>query len=88
MITNENGLIATQNRINSILDKENITKDDRDYLKVLGTLAYDYENQHHPIPTLKGVVLLKALLEESSFHSQQVCFYHLIYLKLLIRFRK
>ena len=66
MITNKYELKATQNRINSILDKENITRDDKDYLKVLGTLVYDYENQHHAIPTLKGVTLIKALLEESS----------------------
>ncbi len=71
-ITNEDELIATQNRINSILDKENITKDDRDYLKVLSTLVYDYENQHHAIPTLKGVTLVKALLEESSLQPQDL----------------
>ncbi|WP_414624482.1 helix-turn-helix domain-containing protein [Calothrix sp. CCY 0018] len=71
-ITNENELIATQNRINSILDKENITQDDKDYLKVLGTLVYDYENQHEAIPTLKGVTLIKALLEESSLQLQDL----------------
>ncbi|WP_414583209.1 transcriptional regulator [Scytonema sp. PCC 10023] len=38
-ITNEAELIATQNRMNFILDKENVTQDDRDYLKVLGTLV-------------------------------------------------
>lgn len=72
MITNEDELIATQNRINSILDKGKITQDDKDYLKVLSTLVYDYENQHHPIPTLKGVTLIKALLEESSLQPQDL----------------
>ena len=71
-ITNEDELTATQNRINSILDKENITQDDRDYLKVLSTLVYDYENQHHAIPTLKGARLIKALLEESSLQPQDL----------------
>lgn len=33
-ITNEAELIATQNRINSLLDKGRLTKDDCDYLKV------------------------------------------------------
>ncbi|MDF5728237.1 MAG: transcriptional regulator [Rhizonema sp. PD38] len=65
-ITNEAELIATQNRINFILDKGNLTQDDRDYLKVLGTLIYDYEQNHEPMPTLRGVELLKALLEESN----------------------
>ncbi|MCV3214220.1 transcriptional regulator [Plectonema radiosum NIES-515] len=40
-ITNEAELIATKNRINSILDNRNLTQNDRDYLKVLGTLVYD-----------------------------------------------
>ncbi|NJM19218.1 MAG: transcriptional regulator [Richelia sp. RM2_1_2] len=71
-ITNEEELKATQNRINSILDKENITKDDKDYLKVLSTLVYDYENQHEAIPILKGVTLIKALLEESSLQPQDL----------------
>jgi HTH-type transcriptional regulator/antitoxin HigA len=57
-ITNEQELIATQNKINSILDKGNITQDDVDYLKVLGTHVYDYEQQHEKMPTLKGVALL------------------------------
>lgn len=72
MITNEDELIATQNRINSILDKKNITQDDKDYLKLLSTLIYDYENQHHVIPVLKGVTLIKALLEESSLQPQDL----------------
>ena len=42
IITNEQELIATENQINSILDQRNITQDDRDYLRVLGTLVYNY----------------------------------------------
>jgi len=71
-ITNEAELIATQNRINSILDKSSFTKDDRDYLKVLGMLVYEYEEKHEPIPTIRGVELLKALLEESQLYPQDL----------------
>ena len=71
-ITNEAELIATQNQINSILDKGKLTQDDRDYLKVLGTLVYDYEDKNEPMPTLKGVQLLKALLEESNLQPQDL----------------
>ncbi|NEU71321.1 transcriptional regulator [Hassallia byssoidea VB512170] len=73
-ITNEAELIATQNRINSILDKGNLTQDDKDYLKVLGTLVYDYEEKHEPMPILKGVALLKALLEESNLQPKDLIF--------------
>ncbi|NES78071.1 MULTISPECIES: type II toxin-antitoxin system HigA family antitoxin [unclassified Okeania] len=71
-ITNETELIATQNRINSILDKSSLTKDDRDYLKVLGMLVYEYEEENEPIPTISGVEILKALLEESQLSPQDL----------------
>jgi HTH-type transcriptional regulator/antitoxin HigA len=71
-ITNEEELIATQNQINSILDRGNITQDDKDYLKVLGTLVYDYEQQYEKMPTLKGVALLQALLEESELQPKDL----------------
>jgi HTH-type transcriptional regulator / antitoxin HigA len=68
-ITNEAELDATQERINFVLDKRKITQDDRDYLKILGMLVYEYEEEHEPpMPTLKGVGLLKALMEESNLH--------------------
>ena len=69
-IANEAELIATQNQINSILDKRKLTQDDRDYLKVLGLLVYDYENKHEPMPILKGSELLQTLLEESNLQRQ------------------
>ena len=71
-ITNDAELIATQNQINSLLDKGKLTQDDRDYLKVLGTLVYDYEDKNEPMPTLKGVELLKALLEESNLQAKDL----------------
>jgi HTH-type transcriptional regulator/antitoxin HigA len=71
-ITNEAELLATQNQINSILDQGNLTQDDKDYLKVLGTLVYDYEQKHEAMPTLKGVELLKALLEESNLEPKDL----------------
>ncbi|MEA5551384.1 hypothetical protein VB713_10410 [Anabaena cylindrica UHCC 0172] len=43
------------------MDTVNITQNDRDYLKVLGTLVYDYEQQHEIIPTLQEVEEMKRL---------------------------
>jgi HTH-type transcriptional regulator/antitoxin HigA len=65
-ITNEAELIATQERIDSILDRENITQDDKDYLKVLGTLVFDYEQEHEEMPVSKGIELIKALMIEDN----------------------
>ncbi|MDJ0716748.1 MAG: transcriptional regulator [Prochloraceae cyanobacterium] len=65
-ITNEAQLITTQERIDFILDKKNITQEDRDYLKVLATLVYEYEEEHEPMPVLRGIELLKALINEDN----------------------
>lgn len=71
-ITNEEELIATQNRINSILDKGQLNKDERDYLRVLGMLIYEYENKHEPMPKLEGVDLLKAVMEEDNLQPKDL----------------
>ena len=71
-ITNDAELRATQNQINSILDRKTITQDDRDYLNVLGTLVYDYEEKHEPMPVLKGIKLLKALIVEDNIQQKDL----------------
>ncbi|MGK7920427.1 MAG: type II toxin-antitoxin system HigA family antitoxin [Trichodesmium sp.] len=35
-------------------------------------LVYEYEEKHEPIPTIRGVELLKALLEESQLSPQDL----------------
>jgi HTH-type transcriptional regulator / antitoxin HigA len=65
-ITNEAQLLATQDQIDAIIDRQNITQDDKDYLEVLGTLVYDYEQKHEPMPIFEGIELLKALMSEEN----------------------
>lgn len=65
-INNENELMATQQRIDVILDKTNITQDDQDYLKVLGMLVYDYEEKYEQIPQLKPQEILQSLVDEGG----------------------
>jgi HTH-type transcriptional regulator / antitoxin HigA len=71
-ITDEAELAATQAQINSLLDKATLNQDDRDYLKVLGMLVYDYEERHEPIPSLQGSELLQALMEEANLQAQDL----------------
>ena len=71
-ITCEAELIATQNRIDSIVSRSNLTQDDRDYLNVLGTLVYDYEQKHEQMPVLKGISLLKALMVEDNIQEKDL----------------
>ncbi|MEH2372457.1 helix-turn-helix domain-containing protein [Nostoc sp.] len=63
-ITNDPELMATQQRINSIVDKNNINQDDRDYLQVLGMLVYDYEEKNEKFPELTDGELLQTLMED------------------------
>lgn len=42
-ITAEEELMATQEALDSLLDKGELTSDERDYLHVLKTLVYEYE---------------------------------------------
>ncbi|MEM8832161.1 MAG: transcriptional regulator [Cyanobacteria bacterium P01_G01_bin.19] len=65
-INNEAELLATQDQIDAIIDRQNITQDDKDYLEVLGTLVYDYEQKHEPMPIIEGIELLKALMNEDN----------------------
>ncbi|MCL1469123.1 helix-turn-helix domain-containing protein [Argonema antarcticum] len=64
-INSEEELLATQKVIDSLIDRGELTADELDYLNVLGSLVYEYEQLHHePIPDICGVELINALLVE------------------------
>ena len=63
-ITNDAELIATQQRINDLLEQKNLNQDDRDYLRVLGILIYEYEEKNESFPVLTDRELLQTLMEE------------------------
>ena len=71
-ITAESELIATQETINSLLDKGEPTPDERDYLNVLGILVYEYEQTLEPIPDIYGIELLKALIVEFNLRQKDL----------------
>lgn len=71
-ITSEEEFLATQEVIDSLLDKGKLSKDERDYLNVLGSLVSDYEQKQEPIPDIHGVELLKALLEEFDLRQKDL----------------
>ncbi len=72
-IASEEELLATQNVIDSLIDRAELTADEQDYLNVLGTLVYEYEQLHHePIPDIHGVELIKALLDEFGLRQKDL----------------
>lgn len=71
-IKSEADLEAVQTVIDELLDAEQLTADQRDYLDVLGTLVQAYEDQQVSIPDLYGVDLLKALIAEFGFRQKDL----------------
>lgn len=71
-ITAESELLATQKVIDSLIDKGELTPDEQDYLNVLGTLVYEYEETHKLIPDIHGVELLKVLIDEFGFRQNDL----------------
>lgn len=71
-ITSEAQLLATQEIIDSLLDKEELNSDELEYLDVLGTLVYEYEKKQELIPDIYGVELLKALIMELGLRQKDL----------------
>ncbi len=72
-IGSEEELRATQKVIDSLIDRGELTLDEQDYLNVLGSLVYEYEQLHHePIPDIHGVELLKALIAQYNLRQKDL----------------
>ncbi len=71
-IKSEEELDVIQEVIDGLIDKGDLTSDERDYLNLLGTLVYEYEEEHYPIPDIHGVELLKVLLIERDLRQKDL----------------
>ncbi|MBC1192189.1 MAG: transcriptional regulator [Microcystis sp. M_OC_Ca_00000000_S217Cul] len=71
-IHNEEDLEMMQEVINRLLDKPQLTAEEREYLNVLGALIYEYEENQEPIPDIYGLELLKFILEEKKLQKQDL----------------
>ena len=71
-IDNEEDLEMMQEVINRLLDKPQLTVEEREYLNVLGSLIYEYEENKEPIPDIYGLELLKFILEERNLQKQDL----------------
>ncbi|MHC5598169.1 MAG: helix-turn-helix domain-containing protein [Nostoc sp.] len=71
-VTSEEELLATQEVVDSLIDKGELTPDEQDYLNVLGTLVYEYEEKHNTIPDIYGVELLQALIAEFGLRQKDL----------------
>ena len=63
-IRTEEEFEATQAIVDELLNRPQLTDDERDYLDLLGTLIFEYEEKHITIPDIHGNELIKALMVE------------------------
>lgn len=71
-IKSQSEMWATQQVIDSLIDRAPLTPDEEDYLNVLGTLVYEYEQTQEPIPDIYGIELLKVLIEERDLRQKDL----------------
>lgn len=71
-IQSEQGYWAVQAQIDALIDKGDLTPDEQDFLSLLGMLVERYETEHEPMPELRGVALVKALMAESSLRQRDL----------------
>jgi HTH-type transcriptional regulator / antitoxin HigA len=71
-IQSDDQLEQVQEVVDALIDKGNLTSDEKDYLDVLGTLVYEYEQTLEPLPDIYGVELLKVLIEERELKQKDL----------------
>ena len=58
--------------LDSLSDRESLSPEEHDYLLVLSGLVEDYEDEHHPIPAVAGVPMLRYLIEAKGVPQARV----------------
>ncbi len=66
-------LRAVQARLDALIDLEReLTTDEEDYLDILGTLVWEYEQTLEPIPDIYGIELLKVLVKDRGLRQKDL----------------
>lgn len=71
-IRTEKQFEATQEIINQLIDKAELTEDERDYLNLLGALVYEYEEQAVDVPDIYGIEMLEVLIEDFGLRQKDL----------------
>jgi HTH-type transcriptional regulator/antitoxin HigA len=58
--------------VDTLSDRETLSPDEHDYLLVLSGLIENYEDEHHPIPAVSGVSMLRYLIESKGLPQARV----------------
>lgn len=71
-IKSEEDFDKIQGIIDNLIDQDNLTYDEQDYLNVLGSLVKDYENLYHTIEKQNSIDLINNLLNELNLKPEDL----------------
>ncbi|MBD2296845.1 helix-turn-helix domain-containing protein [Anabaena sphaerica FACHB-251] len=71
-INSEEDYEKTQAVIDDLLDKEELTEAEEEYLNLLGILIHEYEQQQELVPDIYGVELLKVLIAQLNLKQKDL----------------
>lgn len=71
-IKSNNDFIAVQKVIDALLDAEQLSPDQEEYLNLLGIIISEYENKTVEIPDIYGIELLNVLVEEWELKQKEL----------------
>jgi HTH-type transcriptional regulator/antitoxin HigA len=59
-------------QIDDLIDKGDLTQDEQDYLTALGMMVERYEEEREPDMELRGIALIRALMEEQGLRQRDL----------------
>jgi HTH-type transcriptional regulator / antitoxin HigA len=71
-IKSNNDFIAVQKVIDALLDAEQLSPDQQEYLNLLGIIISEYEDKTVEIPDIYGIELLNVLVEEWELKQKEL----------------
>lgn len=71
-IRSEQESIAVQKVVDTLLDAEQLSTDQKEYLNLLGMIICEYEEKNVKIPDIHGVELLNVLIEEWELKQKEL----------------
>jgi HTH-type transcriptional regulator / antitoxin HigA len=71
-IKSNNDFIAVQKVIDALLDAEQLSPDQQEYLNLLGITISEYEEKTVEIPDIYGIELLNVLIEEWGLKQKEL----------------
>jgi HTH-type transcriptional regulator/antitoxin HigA len=71
-IRSDEELDAAVKMVDSLLDRQNLSPEEEDYLEVLGDLVERYESEEHPLAPVSDAEMLRHLIEAKGVSQTQV----------------